>query len=281
MTPEQSLRLQASFRENLETAKLKLALLKENFEYREWFDGFLEWHARTPADDKVWPGGEFARFGLVGLRFLIGAPQWRTTLDIINPHKGINTCSSAVVKNILPRLFYAHAVERIVVGKDCPPEGAVTRPIRAITDKGLKPGERLYKVDLTKKKTQIMREFEGYLDRAYLENVIPDMTRDRAKGWGYLEIWNLRKKRKTFPEIARALNITPEAARKGFDRACEETQGKKYDHETLKKLLQGVRKTEIKQTCETCPKRKGCDTLCPDMLFLADQEYASIREKLA
>lgn len=277
--------LRTSFRENLEQAKLKLACMKENFEYREWFEGFLEWYARTPAGDKVWPGGEFQRFGLVGLRFLIGHPQWREILDIINPHKNVSTCSSAVVASILPQLFYAHAVEIIEVGKISHFEGGTTRPIRAINDKGLKPGERLYKVDLTKKKTQIMREFEGYLDRAYLSNAeawTPDTTRDRAEAWGYLDIWNLRKKRKTFPEIARALHITTEAAKKGFDRACELTQHKKYDRETLKKLLQAVRKTEVGTPCDDCPKKeKNCTTLCPDMLQLVTQDYTPLREKLS
>jgi len=141
---EQRLResLHQSFRDNTEKAKLKLALLKENFEYREWFDHFLEWQAGEGWKKEAWPGYMFKRFGLVGLRFFIGSPNWKNVLDLIDPR------NDRTESPHLTRLFYDPAVTLIEAGNELNPEEGWQQPIWVVNERGLKPGERLFKIDL-------------------------------------------------------------------------------------------------------------------------------------
>jgi hypothetical protein len=269
----------------LSNAELRLALLKENFEYQDFFVKFLKWEKEAPAGH--WPGLGFNDFGLFGLRFLRGLPpslsSYEKALDLINPQKEIFFPEEFIAK-MLPKLFFDPAIEMIEIKGSNPSnfeESRVIKPIEAIERLGLKPWERIYKVDLRKKKTQIMIEFERCLDNAYLNNLkILYNKRDRSETLIHLEVWKLRKKRKNFSQIAKALNITLDAAKKSFYRAYELTQGKSYNPEVLKKEVWRVKKTDIKQTCDTCSKRNECEILCPDVLRYIDQDQIKRRKKL-
>ena len=84
-----------------------------------------------------------------------------------------------------------------------------------------------------------------------------------------------------FSAIARKLRLTEDAAKKAFYRACELTQGKKYDPEMLKKEIWIVRKEELKKTCGNCPDRRECKIKCPEILAYVDQDTLKhSREKL-
>lgn len=280
--------LQTSFSENFETSKLKLALLKENFEYRDFFIEFLKSDKKHREDnDGIWPVKDFKRFGLVGLRFFMGDSTWKydEMIDLINPQKDVRTLSDKSIANILPQLFYDHAIEQIEIGKLSHIEGGYHRSIGIVNQEGLKPWERLYKVDLRKKKTQIIKEFKGYLDRTYLINPeiltwFPNNKRERKETWVHLKVWQLRRERKTFLEISKALKITQEVAKKSFYRAYELTQRRKYYPEAFRKEIWYVKKTGIKQTCDTCPLRDGCKELCPDVLRYVNQDETPLREKI-
>lgn len=273
--------------EKIEETKIRLAVLKENFEYQDFFDQFMKWIKN--AGKGVWPGLGFNKYGLFGLRYLIVSPAYKRdqVYELINPRTEIESFPEKMLRNILPRLFYEPAVKLIEVkGKknfDFNELGAGI-PMWVIDEKGLKSSERIYIVDLRKKKTEIMAEFEGYLDRAFLKDTkkdwMPYKKRNRKETWRHLQIWRLRKQRKDFPEISRCLGITVDAAKKSFYRAYELTQGKRYDPEALRKEIWCVKINEIKITCDTCPKRKGCDVLCPDILRYVDQDQASLREKI-
>ena len=275
--------LYAAPRDNVEQSKLKIALLKENFEYREWFDHFLEWQAGEGWKKEAWPGYMFKRFGLVGLRFFIGSPNWKAVLDLINP--GNDTIESPH----LTRIFYDHAVTSIEVGNESNHEGGWRQPIWVVNEKGLRPGERLFKIDLKKKKTQIKKEFSEYLDRAYMtrtaeSNWTPDNSRDRKEAWRHLAVWKLRRKRKSFSDIAKELEITKDAAKKNFYRAFELICGNRFDPVLFKRDYWEIRQGDIGKQCRSCPNHPDyggdCNELCPDMLAYVDQDERYQREKL-
>ena len=268
----------AAFRISMEQAKLKLALLKENFEYREWF---AQWRAGKSRKEEGFPGNMFKRFGLVGLRFYIGHPNWQNVLDLIDPQKDITESP------FLPLLFYDHAVNLVEVENEADRDGGMRETMWAIKHRGLKPGQRLFKVDLTQKKSQIMKEFSEYLNRAYMRaaNWTPDNSRETEKAWQHLAVWKLRRKRKSFSDIAKDQKITKDAAKKSFYRAFEMITGSKFDTALFKRDYWEIRQEDIGRQCKTCsnhPDNGGdCNELCPDMLAYVNQDDRYQREKFS
>ena len=279
---------QQVFQEDLKWAKLKLALIKENFAYREFFKQFKEYELQS--EPGVWPGLGFNNFGLVGLRYFVGHPQYFEIRDLCDPLKDINAFPEKLIKSVLPRLFYQNAVNSLEV-KGQPAEvnfeGYRSQPIENIARKGLNLYERIYKIDLRKKKSQILKELERYLDGAYSRKEesetfddkdklyyswIAEKQRYREEGWNHLEVWKLRKQKKSFPVIAEILKISEDAAKKAFYRAYELTQKKRYDPQALRREIWLIRKEEIKRTCDACPERQTCITLCPDVLEFVNQD---------
>ena len=300
--------------EKVKEAKLRLALLKENFEYRDFFSGFLEWYKNRSKGEPLpvlgfdnfelmrlrrWPVLGFNKFGLTGLRRFISHPLYHydKIIELINPQIEIYTSPDALIERILPRLFDDHAVEIIMV-QDAEhlldvadglqvsglAVAAHGRPISHIERKGLNPWERLYKVDLTKKKSQILKEFKAYLEAACASSKNSDWApykkRQREETWKHLGVWKLRRKRKTFTEISNELGVTLDAAKKSFYRAYELTQWKRYDPEALKKEVWYVKKDDIRMTCDACQQRESCTELCPDVLKYVNQDSVMLREKI-
>ncbi len=272
--------------EPVEEAKIRLAVLKENFEYQDFYDQFMQWIKETP--EGVWPGLGFNRFGLFGLRYLIVSPAYKREqiYELISPWSEIESLPEKMLKNILPRLFYEPAVILMELGNENHLVEGKSSPIWIINERGLKSWERLYKVDLTRKKSLILKEFEGYIEQAFSNNTeksnwLPYKKRNRKETWVHLQSWKLRRQRKNFSEISKILGVTIDAAKKSFYRAYELTQDKIYDPGFLKKEIWRVKKTAIKKTCDTCPDKKTCDTLCPDVLRYVDQDIIiNSREKL-
>jgi hypothetical protein len=150
----------------------------------------------------------------------------------------------------------------------------------------LKPSERLLRVDLSKRKTVLMAEFEAFLDRVgnyrkaetlpdqWRDNYKtwePDRSRERAEAWHQLKVWRMRKERIPFIEIARGLKITEDAAKKAFYKAYERTQGRAYEPDRYRQDGQKLNTWDMTKTCQTCPDRRTCSELCPEILRFADQ----------
>lgn len=273
--------LRNSFRENLEQSKLRLALLKRNFEYQKFFSAFLDcYKEHRKVHDGVWPGKDFAKFGLVCLRFFVGHPQYREIIDLVNPQKDISACSNNLVADVLPRLFYDHAVELIEVGKISHlEEGGTLSRIWVVNERGLKPWERLYKVNLSKKKTQIMKEFEGYLERAYLKNAedstwSPNRKRNRDEAWVQLEVWDLwsdagRKPwQRTFRAISREVGRKESTVKSQWYRAYELINGEPYD--PISKYSTEEKRAEADQLCAQCPSGMTCYKKTGDWIPCSD-----------
>jgi len=254
------------FKFDFGVARLKLALLKENFEYRIFYEKFIK-----SIYDKSFPAKGFEKFGLPGVRFTVGAPYYNDVLDLLNP---------------LKEIFYSHAVMQLEVNSELPFEGMAGRTLHTL--KKIKPYERFFSVDLRKKKKQILREFEEFLNNAYrwkkflqIETWKPDNSRLRAEAWTHLKVWKLRRKKLSFSEIALELKLTEDTAKKSFYRAYELTQGRKYNPDMLKREVWLIRKNELKKTCDNCPDRKTCVVLCPEILRFIDQETLNhSKEKL-
>jgi hypothetical protein len=286
------------FQEDLAWAKLKLALIKKNFAYRKFFKKFREYELQLEQHG-VWPGLEFNDFGLVGLRYFVGHPQYPEIRDLCDPLEDINTFPKKLVESVLPRLFYQNAVSSLEVqGQPIKValEGYRSEPIENIARKGLAPYERVFKIDLRKKKNQILKEFERYLDEAYFQkgksktfdaknkqyySWLAEKQRYRKEIWNHLKVWELRKQKKSFSNIAVALRISEDRAKKAFYRAFELTQKKKYNPQALRREIWVIRKEEIKKTCDTCPERQNCVTLCPEVLAFVNQDtLENSRERL-
>jgi hypothetical protein len=211
------------FKFDPDTARLKLALLKENFEYRAFFEKFI--HSWALLDDlngsfplfpvPLFPAYHFEKFGLPGVRFLVGAPYWNDVLDLLNPCKEVNF-DSKKEKKILSRVFYFHSIFQIEFdGREI--EGLASIPLEAIERKKRKPSERMFIADLSKKKKQLLREFGEFIDVACDQsNLKPDKSRFRAEAWTHLKVWKLRKKRLPFSKIAEQLNLTEDYVKKSF-----------------------------------------------------------------
>jgi hypothetical protein len=171
------------------------------------------------------------------------------------------------------------------------------RPFEAgsIDTSYLKPSERLLRVDLSRKKSELLAEFKAFLDQVdrfrkadtlpkeWADNYqtwTPDTSRERAEAWHQLEIWRMRKERIPFSEIARAMEITQDAAKKAFYRAYERTQGRAYEPDRYRKDGQKTNTWDLTKTCQTCPDRQTCTELCPEILRFADQDYTGRKESI-
>ena len=270
------------FKFDLDTARLRLAMLKENFEYRTFYEKFIK-----SIDDSnfSFPAYYFEKFGLPGVRFTVGAPYYNDVLELLDPYKEVKLDSKRE-GNILSTVFYYPAVMRLQTMPELPFEGIAERSLQSV--KNVKPYERFYSVDLRKKKKQLLREFEEFLNNAYryrdyfsIETWEPDNSRFRAEAWTHLKVWKLRRKQLSFFKIAEQLKLTEDNARKSFYRAYELTQGHKYDPKMLKKQIWLVRKKELQKTCDNCPDRDTCTVLCPEILRFIDQDTLNhSKEKL-
>ncbi len=164
------------------------------------------------------------------------------------------------------------------------------------SERQLKPSQRLILVDLSRKKGEIMEEFQKFLDVVYkfrkhpedLYNTQweknyaqwkPDKSRERPEVWKQLKIWRMRKERISFSEIAKGLKITEDTAKKSFYKAYERTQGRPYKPDKYRKNGQKINNWDLTKTCQTCPDRGSCSELCPEIMRFVNQDDGSIKEK--
>ena len=272
-------------------AELKLALLKENFEFQEFYeklkndpytvcpelrkpeendyDKYRHRIALLDATGNQFFGGyakEFSHLGLYNKFFPMVQESVKIStndiLSLLNPQKDVSDVSSLELIKMLPFLFYSSGVTQYnfglarkeVVDKDGNRYWQYTTPIN------LYPWERLIKIDLRAKKSQLVHEFKMILDKNYklqkaakkvesrlrkegadytLETAYewkPDNSRERSEAWKQLKIWNLRKQL-GIKDIAIKMKMSKESAMKSFYKAYERTQGKKYDKNLWKKII--------------------------------------------
>ena len=161
----------------------------------------------------------------------------------------------------------------------------------------LKPYQRLLKIDFRKRKSELLRQFEAFIDtmekmqkyyqgkdrkkRGY-DEWEADYSRQTDELRTQFKIWKMRKERKSFAFIAEELKISEDLAKKHFYRAFELTQQKPYD-KYLYKRNRFIKIAELEKVCESCPDNPQnggqCRILCPNVLPFADQDNVSQRDR--
>jgi hypothetical protein len=264
-----------------ESAKLKLALLKENFNFERFYEelendpysvcpelrrtdegeeSFRDRICDIEAENGLLFGGHGETFG-VNERFLLEAQLVGVSvselLTLLNPMKDPIDVSSRKVLQMLPILFLQRGVQELYRVEKLARWGEQT-------DKGwskLGPHERLLLIDLRKRKQQLIEEFQNFINKEVSLQKAARATRDKWQGmpfsyllwepynsrqrketWKQLEVWKLRKQDKTFKDVARELNITEDTARKSFYAGWFKTQGYAYDRERFREIIQSARK---------------------------------------
>ncbi len=274
-----------------DAARLKLALLKENFEYRAFYEkliksidglnfSFPDYHDSNFSI----PAYHFEKFGLPGAIFTWGGSLHEDVLDILDPFREVSF-DSKKEDDILSKIFYWPAVMQ--TGPNARFEGIASWSFESIKRNGLKSYERLCVVDLRKKKKQILRELSEHIDSAYRysdfyeTDLKPDISRLRKESWTHLKVWKLRRKRMRFSEIAEELGLTEDNARKSFYKAHELTQFRPYNPNLLRSEILSVKMNELKKICSECDEFNTCTIECPEILGYVDQDVRKhTKEKL-
>ena len=158
----------------------------------------------------------------------------------------------------------------------------------------LKPSERLLRVDLSRKRSELEREFKLFLDLAEArradkkvpedwkqnyETWEPDNSRFRSEAWQALEVYRLRRKRMQYKDIARTLKMGLQASKMAYKRASILIEGKPpVSREKFKREKLPFTTADVKGGCANCPLRDTCKELCPDMLAFVRQDYGGGNE---
>ncbi len=228
----------------IETAKLKLAFLKENPSFIRFFEKLKsnpteicpelrkegencdEYSARIhfmEIQEIPFFGGSSGAFYPfeINERFFIESTQneaisTNDILFLLDPEQNIEHLDNPNLIQILPLLFRTLAVTEfsrsygLSEGEDGNP---VYRRYEPRIELSLKPNERLIKIDLTKKKAQMLDEIGKFIDEELgiqkaaitiedsirknhgIENTLksafdwkPDFSRDRKEGWEQLDV---------------------------------------------------------------------------------------------
>jgi hypothetical protein len=294
-----------------EKHRLRLALLKENSKYRSFWElyggeKFLNSYFSididlSPEEKVKTPAFIEAENFISGLtRFSV---DWPFMADDEKTVKFINLIDPFSTEDIPEPLSHPIFSEYPSVAgvwsaalDEAPNEARLL-----LSDKmELRPSERLLRIDLSRSRGELIDDFKRLLDRieyfrkaddvpeAWKLNYAtwePDSSRFRSEAWQAVEVYRLRRKRKTYGEIVKTLDIKDRhgedalsTAKMAFRRAYELIEGKPYRPEAFKRESLPVSTLELGKTCATCPIRRTCKELCPDMLVFADQDYGSQRE---
>lgn len=283
-----------TFRDDEDDVLLRVAILKERADYRKYFTVELrkavesayskieEENTKGPGhfvDDEEVHNTSAHFLGKLRHRFGIqqlGIPPYRTTaewLDVLDPRVDVRGIPAKVRRSVLPRLFYSPGIREVVSRSDrLPCSNKHPVEIANTTSTDCAPYERLWKIDLRKKPSQLVQEFKADLavvdarrgmDPAAYKAWKQDRTRKRKEAWDHLKVWKMRRERKGFIEIARTLKIKTSTAKMNFYRAHELIEGIPYDSKRFK--LENWNLRECK-TCSDNPVNGGtCKNLCPDM----------------
>lgn len=103
-------------------------------------------------------------------------------------------------------------------------------------------------------------------------------TRFRKERIQALQVWEKRRLREPFKQIAKELGIKEPAAKKAFYKAYELIYGKKYDPAGYEKPE--IKKEYLKKTCNACMEKSTCKELCPDVIEFVKQGASYQRERI-
>jgi hypothetical protein len=285
------------FQDRLEWAELRLACLKENFQFRRFYERWKNGEIQADYENEPMMQNPYKKAAYKKAGIPLSYKQWsKHPLKTLEAEFGIDTGMWQAKRNardekelidllnpygeppdelreLLPDIFYSYGIRELMTiqQENQTERKALARECHDVTGQIEPPKqhEALLLVNLRKSKKQLMTEFEAFLDLASDEL---DSSRYRKETLKALEVWKLRRKRKSYFDIAQTLKLTPGAAKQAFYRAYELTQGYKYDPETFQ-----YEKPKM-VCCETCPTRENCKDIkdfCPDALYYINQDQKS------
>lgn len=124
-----------------------------------------------------------------------------------------------------------------------------------------------------------------FIDRMLdIVNNYPEIINEKAKKKirketiDAIDVWQLKRLRYTFKEIAKQLKISEATVKKRYYRAYELIYRKKYNPAVYKKPE--IKKEYLKNYCEICKIRDSCTELCPDVIAYVEQDTKYLREYL-
>ena len=239
----------------------RLILLRENAEYREFFDkyGKLYKDAREMiaaaylAKDhpKIGEGMAFLMEFKQSLRDLFGVNASSDLLDhyfhLLDPNQKIGAIKGAEYELAIERMFWEPPITQVWPLKNMdstsvyPPE-CLTIALRG--SRWIGPNERILRVDLRADKTTLMERFRAYLD--YVEMVKasdpgkfdawwPDQTREKKRYKRDVDIWRLHCEGMSSAEIGRRLQIPRRTVLDAFHKKYEEVEGKPFKRGTFRR----------------------------------------------
>ena len=267
---------------DIDKSKLKLAFLKENLDYQKKFEEVIN----CPLDKKIrlFFDNIVEKFGL-NKNFLREAYSFKISptevLALLNPFKNYREVTSKKLVNMLPNLFVRPAIIELFKAQKLARFG---EPVTKTWDI-LEPYERLLKIDLRKRKSELLNEFQNYIEhesgiqeaakQVWPKNLQlsyllwePENERQRKEAWIQLEVWKLRKQYKCYPEIAMLLNLKKDTAKKSFYKAHERIYGKPYSKSTFKDIV----RQHLGQQIKTEPNEGKKIKLFEDRLKLDEKK---------
>jgi hypothetical protein len=125
----------------------------------------------------------------------------------------------------------------------------------------------------------IHRLVDEILDR---DNNVPlrfsAKKRFRKETLDALKIFEEKRLRKSFPQIAGEYNIKESTVKARYYRAYQILFKKKFNPRDFEKPE--IKKEYLKRHCGNCTVYNTCDEICPDVAHLVNQDTAYLREKL-
>ena len=288
--------------EDAEACALRLALLKENFNYQDEFLKihdlrFLDWEHGDP--DKL----EEAQSRIMnflksfGLKYPNGfecswPPDLIAFFDPKEDAVKVNYESDFIPQGYLGKVFMARGITRVE-----PMDRRFldsTGKFEWIEKIKLEPYHRVLKIDLRIKRSRLIKEFEVFIDQVFdhhkkgsspkyqYDAWEPDTKRQREEARLQLAVWRRRREKVPFSKIAEDLGIAEDSAKKAFYRAYEITQREKFDPDQFRREAFKLKIISMEKTCDACPDRVACNIICPEIRQYADQDKRKMnwREKL-
>lgn len=275
-------------RREVDSSKLKLEFLKENHEYQQKFEELRDY----PFSKKIPIFFDFIvnKFGL-NKKFLQKAQSFKfsfTEIDaLLEPIKEPNKAFSRKLINMLPILFTQDGIEELFkIRKLARWEEYKNRDWNY-----LNPSERILKIDLRKRKSELIKELRNYIERELslqkaakqvweidqpLSYLLwePENERQRKEAWSQLKVWKLRKQYINFNQIAIKLKIKKDTAKKRFYKAYERIYRKPFDKSKFKDVVLQNLEQHIKTGSDSVEKQKST------IYTLLELEETGQKEKL-
>ena len=208
---------------------------------------------------------------------------------LLDPEKDISQLSQKAIQ-LLANLF-----EQPTINIDMKSKGAVVQErngtilIQESQNIEPEPYERLLKLDMRRKKADILFEINSLIDReqkrsnkyADSERWNPDNTRSGKEAWSQLKIWQLWKKGQGFKQIATQIDMTYDAVKMAFHKGYERIYNRPYNIiDVWENESRSVPMPDIKQFCKNCSDYP-CKTPCPEYLEFIENYISqdSVKQK--